>query len=101
MNDFKSKLPDFKEFSSMASKLFKDVKTSVCEIIEEYKKKRAEEEAAAANKGETQTAEVHVEKKVKTPEGEEAQTATVKVKKKESPKKEEAIKREDTEGNKS
>lgn len=40
MNDFKSKLPDLKELSSMAGKLFKDVKTSVSEIIDEYKKKR-------------------------------------------------------------
>ena len=48
MGDFKSKLPDFKELSSFAGKLFRDVKTSVGEIIDEYKKKRAEEEKAAA-----------------------------------------------------
>lgn len=52
MSDLKSKLPDFKEVTSMAAKLFKDVKTSVSEIIVEYKKKRAEEAAAA----ETETA---------------------------------------------
>ncbi|KTD18887.1 hypothetical protein [Legionella jordanis] len=40
MNDFKSKLPDFKELSSFANKLFKDVKKSVTEIIDDYKKKR-------------------------------------------------------------
>ncbi|WP_051131874.1 hypothetical protein [Legionella tunisiensis] len=38
MGDFKSKLPDFKELSSIAGKLFKDVKTSVSEIIDDYKK---------------------------------------------------------------
>ena len=40
MNDFKSKMPDLKELSSMAGKLFKDVKTSVSEIIDDYKTKR-------------------------------------------------------------
>jgi len=39
MSDFKSKLPDFNELSSMAGKLFKDLKTSVNEIIDDYKKK--------------------------------------------------------------
>ncbi|KTD47353.1 hypothetical protein Lrub_2275 [Legionella rubrilucens] len=46
MSDFKSKLPDFKEITSIASKLFKDVKQSVSEIIDDYKKKREEDEAA-------------------------------------------------------
>ncbi|MDX1837930.1 hypothetical protein DIZ81_10075 [Legionella taurinensis] len=46
MSDFKSKLPDFKEMTSIASKLFKDVKQSVSEIIDDYKKKREEGEAA-------------------------------------------------------
>lgn len=40
MSDFKSKLPDLKELGSMTSKLFKDVKQSVDEIINDYKKKR-------------------------------------------------------------
>lgn len=44
MNDLKSKLPDIKEISSMACKLFKDVKASVSEIIEDYKKKREGDE---------------------------------------------------------
>lgn len=39
MSDFKSKLPDLNEISSMAGKLFKDIKTSVCEIVETYKAK--------------------------------------------------------------
>lgn len=48
MSDFKSKLPDFKELSSMTSKLYKGIKTSVEEIIKDYKQKRAESEAKAA-----------------------------------------------------
>lgn len=40
MSDFKSKLPNFNEISSIASKLFKDVKTSVTEIIDDFKNKR-------------------------------------------------------------
>lgn len=43
MSDFKAKLPDLKEIGAMASKLFKDVKNSVCEIIEDYKQKHPEE----------------------------------------------------------
>lgn len=40
MSDSKSKLPDLKELGSMAGKLFKDLKTSVSEIIEDYQKTR-------------------------------------------------------------
>ena len=40
MGDLKSKLPDLKELGSITSKLFKDLKTSVTEIISEYKQKR-------------------------------------------------------------
>lgn len=40
MSDQKSKLPDFKELTSMTSKLFNDLKTSVKEIIHDYKAKR-------------------------------------------------------------
>jgi ppGpp synthetase/RelA/SpoT-type nucleotidyltranferase len=53
MGDFKSKLPDFKEIGSIASKLFKDVKTSVGEIIQDYKKKHAERQATAAAQAKT------------------------------------------------
>lgn len=45
MSDFKSKLPDFKELTSMGSKLFKGIKSSIDEIINDYKQKRTEEEA--------------------------------------------------------
>ncbi|TAL63772.1 MAG: hypothetical protein EPN84_04580 [Legionella sp.] len=44
MSDLKSKLPDFKELASMGSKLFKGIKGSVEEIIQDYKAKRAETE---------------------------------------------------------
>ena len=40
MSDLKSKLPDMNELGKFASKLFGDVKTSVVEIIADYKKKR-------------------------------------------------------------
>jgi hypothetical protein len=45
MSDFKSKLPDLKELGSMTSKLFNGIKSSVNEIIHDYKEKREEEEA--------------------------------------------------------
>lgn len=50
MKDFKEKLPDFKEVTSIASKLFKDVKNSICEIINDYKKKRSTTEVKSAPK---------------------------------------------------
>jgi len=40
MADQKSSLPDLNEIGAMAGKLFRDVKTSVCQIIDEYKAKR-------------------------------------------------------------
>ena len=39
MSDFKSKLPDLKEVTAIAGKLFKDLKTSVSEIMSDYKEK--------------------------------------------------------------
>ena len=42
MSDFKSKLPDFNELGSMAGKIFKGLKSSVDEIVSDYKKKRTE-----------------------------------------------------------
>lgn len=41
MSDDKSKLPDFKELTTMASKLFKGIKDSIDEIIHDYKEKRS------------------------------------------------------------
>lgn len=46
MSDFKSKLPDLDELTSMTTKLFKGIKKSVDEIIQDYKHKRAEDAAA-------------------------------------------------------
>lgn len=46
MSDLKSKLPDLNELGSMAGKLYKDLKTSVVEIIDDYKKKHPETDAA-------------------------------------------------------
>ncbi|MDR3442501.1 MAG: hypothetical protein P4L65_05740 [Legionella sp.] len=40
MSDPKSKLPDFKELASMTGKLFGDIKTSVGQIIQDYKELR-------------------------------------------------------------
>lgn len=42
MGDFKSKLPDLKEVVQITGKLFKDIKTSVGEIITDYKQKHAD-----------------------------------------------------------
>ncbi|HAT6977173.1 TPA: hypothetical protein F8R96_01195 [Legionella pneumophila] len=54
MSDFKSKLPDLNELTSMTAKLFKGIKASVSEIIQDYKQKRAQpvstEEKPAENK---------------------------------------------------
>ncbi len=61
MSDFKSKLPDFKELTSMTSKLYKGIKSSVQEIIQDYKEKRVEtetkpsEENKASSKPEEKT----------------------------------------------
>ncbi len=39
MTDMKSKIPDINELGAMAGKLFHDIKHSVSEIIDDYKKK--------------------------------------------------------------
>jgi len=64
MNDSKSKMPDFNELTSMATKLFKDVKTSVGQIIDEYKEKR-EKEAYTSTSVHTQVEETIVKKESK------------------------------------
>lgn len=45
MSDLKSKIPDLNEITSMAGKLFKDVKKSIVEIIADYKEKHPQESA--------------------------------------------------------
>jgi hypothetical protein len=42
MSDMKSKLPDFKELASMTGKLYNDIKTSVGQIIQDYKDTRVQ-----------------------------------------------------------
>lgn len=66
MSDFKSKLPDLKELSSMTSKLYKGIKSSVQEIIQDYKDKRAAEETEIKPTEEQKTPE-KVEGKAKAP----------------------------------
>lgn len=72
MSDFKSKLPDLKELGSITGKLFKDIKTSVTEIVKDYKEKReqsAEEttpapaKKTAAKKADASAEETPVKKK--------------------------------------
>ncbi len=46
MSEPKSKMPDLKELASMTSKLFGDIKTSVTQIIHDYKEQRAQTEAS-------------------------------------------------------
>lgn len=57
MNDLKSKLPDLNEITTMATKLFKDVKCSVSEIIDTYKQKRECAESHTTHHKETKTTE--------------------------------------------
>lgn len=45
MSDMKSKMPDLKELAAMTGKLFNDIKTSVSEIIQDYKEVRAKSDA--------------------------------------------------------
>lgn len=47
----KSKIPDLNECTAMATKLFKDVKQSVSEIVKDYRGKRAQD----ASKPDVQT----------------------------------------------
>lgn len=42
MSDIKSKFPDLKELASMTGKLYSDIKTSVGQIIDDYKALRGE-----------------------------------------------------------
>ena len=65
MSDFKSKLPDLKEFNEITGKLFKDIKTSVTEIIDNYKKKREAGETTVVKTETTTTTEEVVIKKDK------------------------------------
>ncbi|MFA6302999.1 MAG: hypothetical protein WC627_07690 [Legionella sp.] len=63
MSDFKSKLPDLQELSSMTGKLFKGIKASVDEIIHDYKEKRANAEVVKESKEEVAEAKKEAEVK--------------------------------------
>jgi hypothetical protein len=64
MSDLKSKLPDLNELSSMAGKLYNDVKVSVLEIIDDYKKKHPDD----VNEPQTDTPKPDIEIKAEKPE---------------------------------
>lgn len=76
MSDLKSKLPDLKELSSMTSKLFKGLKDSVNEIIQDYKDKRAEDVSPEASVEQVKTPEVKREPVKSSAKKEEPNTDT-------------------------
>ena len=57
MSDFKSKLPDLKELGEISSKLFKDLRTSLSEIIASYKQKHPSTTEAPQKKAEKPAAD--------------------------------------------
>lgn len=73
MSDFKSKLPDLNELSSMAGKLFKGLKNSVNEIIDDYKQKRAGDPTKEEPAQEVKSAETKDEKIVEAVKTSEAE----------------------------
>ncbi|CZG50292.1 TPA: hypothetical protein JBC64_03400 [Legionella pneumophila subsp. pneumophila] len=66
MSDFKSKLPDLNELTSMTAKLFKGIKTSVSEIIQDYKQKRAQPVSTEEKTTENKTTESKAEPKTES-----------------------------------
>ena len=77
MSDFKSKLPDLKELTSMTGKLFNDIKASVGGIIDDYKKKRegTDVKPAAQNASETNDIKEAKKKEEKVEKAEKAEKA--------------------------
>ena len=57
MSDLKSKLPNLSEVGEMACKFYKDIKTSVCDIISDYKKKHPDCASTKCSSKKTTTAE--------------------------------------------
>lgn len=53
MSDTKSKLPDMKELTSITKKFFSDMKTSVDQIIKDYKEVRAKQTMSEEAKSKT------------------------------------------------
>lgn len=80
MGDFKSKLPDMKELTSMGCKLYNGIKNTVVDIVHDYQEKRATpetkteegsvEEMTQSTTEETQVTEKEVTKPKKTEEDE-------------------------------
>lgn len=68
MSDLKSKIPDINEITSMAGKLFKDVKQSISEIISTYKEKHSESDANCSEAKTTGKAKKSTTKKEKDTE---------------------------------
>ncbi len=83
MSDFKSKLPDLKELGDIAGKLFKDIKTSVGEIIDTYKEKRAQPEPTTPSTPEAASEKKEDVNKKETSAKEEAPSAEKKTEEKE------------------
>ena len=67
MSDIKSKIPDFKELASMTGKLYNDLKTSVTQIIKDYKDVREQSDVSEAAE------EVKPKKAAAEPESDEEQ----------------------------
>ena len=67
MADMKSMLPDFDDVTSIASKLFKDIKKSVGEIVDDYKEKHCAKDATGSTKTKTSASKpaAKTEKKAK------------------------------------
>lgn len=74
MADMKSKMPDLKEIGAIAGKLFKDLKTSVTEIIHDYKEKHADKPEAHHHAKKTSTETPHTEEKPKAKRTPKAKT---------------------------
>lgn len=55
MADMKSMMPDLKDVTSIASKLFNDMRKSVGEIVTDYKAKHCPDEATAEKTTKTET----------------------------------------------
>lgn len=72
MSDLKSKLPDFKELGEMTKKLYKDIRSSVSEIIDTYKQKHPDNTADTKEKD---SDDKKVVKKPKSTEKEPDQTS--------------------------
>ncbi|OGV30202.1 MAG: hypothetical protein A3E88_01290 [Legionellales bacterium RIFCSPHIGHO2_12_FULL_35_11] len=71
MADQKSKIPDMNEITSMAGKLFKDVKASITSIISDYKANHPDAPAEESSEKSKEKNEEKVEVKSKSKTAEE------------------------------